>query len=57
MSGVWAFSGTRAPIAARFENLEDGVSTAQFVESFPGVTIEHVKKVLDHAAQSALASA
>lgn len=57
VSGVWVFSGTRVPIAALFENLESGASTAQFVEWFPGVTIEQVKMVLDHAAQSTLASA
>ena len=38
VSGAWVFRGTRIPVAALFENLEDGVSLAEFVELFPGVT-------------------
>ena len=57
VSGAWVFCGTRVPIAALFENLEDGASAAQFVEWFPGVTLEQVSVVLDHAARSALAPA
>jgi uncharacterized protein (DUF433 family) len=44
------FRGTRVPVAALFENLEDGVDVDEFVDLFPGVTIEHVRAVLDHAA-------
>jgi uncharacterized protein (DUF433 family) len=44
-------------VAALFENLEDGASAAEFVEWFPGVTLEQVRAVLDHAAKSALATA
>ena len=40
-----------------FENLEDGASATQFVEWFPGVTLEQVRAVLEHAARSALAPA
>jgi uncharacterized protein (DUF433 family) len=57
VSGAWVFRGTRVPVAALFENLEDGASAAQFVEWFPGVTLEQVRIVLDHAARSALAPA
>jgi len=57
VSGAWVFRGTRVPVAALFENLEDGASAAQFVEWFPGVTLDQVRAVLDHAAQSALAPA
>ena len=32
--------GTRVPVAALFENLEDGVSMTKFVECFPGVQLE-----------------
>jgi uncharacterized protein (DUF433 family) len=32
------FRGTRVPVAALFESLEDGISLADFVELFPGVT-------------------
>ena len=57
VSGAWVFAGTRIPVAALFENLESGAQIAQFVEWFPGVTIEQVRAVLEHAARSALAPA
>ena len=57
VSGAWVFRGTRVPIAALFENLEDGVPVGQFVELFPGVTLEQARAVLEHAARSALAAA
>jgi uncharacterized protein (DUF433 family) len=56
-SGSWVFRGTRIPVAALFENLEDGAPVAQFVEWFPGVTIEQVRCVLEHAARSTLTPA
>ncbi len=52
VSGKWVFRGTRVPVSALFENLEDGVRITQFVEWLPGVTIEQVPAVLDHAAKS-----
>lgn len=52
VSGAWVFRGTRVPVSALFENLEDGVQITQFVDWFPGVTIEQVRAVLDHAAKS-----
>jgi len=52
VSGAWVFRGTRIPVAALFQNLEDGVSLAEFVEFFPGVTIEQAQDVLGHAARS-----
>ena len=52
VSGAWVFRGTRVPVSALFENLEDGVQITQFVEWFPGVTIEQVRVVLDHAGKS-----
>ena len=57
VSGAWAFRGTRVPVSALFENLEDGAQVTQFVEWFPGVSLEQVRAVLDHAARSALAIA
>ena len=54
VGGVWVFRGSRIPVAALFENLEDGVQVSQFVEWFPGVTLDHVRSVLEHAARSAL---
>jgi uncharacterized protein (DUF433 family) len=52
VSGAWVFRGTRVPVSALFENLEDGVQISEFVNLFPGVTIEQVRAVLDHAAKS-----
>jgi uncharacterized protein (DUF433 family) len=57
MSGAWVFRGSRVPVAALFENLEDGVPVGQFVELFPGVTLDQARAVLEHAARSALAAA
>jgi uncharacterized protein (DUF433 family) len=56
VSGAWVFRGTRVPVAALFENLEDGVPVGEFVELFPGVTLEQARAVLEHAARSALAA-
>jgi uncharacterized protein (DUF433 family) len=52
VSGAWVFRGTRIPVAALFQNLEDGVSLTEFVKIFPGVTIEQARMVLEHAARS-----
>ena len=52
VSGEWVFRGTRVPVKALFENLEDGAQVADFVAWFPGVTMEQVREVLEHAAQS-----
>ena len=38
VSGAWVFRGTRVPVVALFENLEDGVTINEFVELFPGNT-------------------
>jgi uncharacterized protein (DUF433 family) len=57
VSGAWLFRGTRVPVAALFENLEDGALVSQFVEWFPGVTLEQVRSVLEHAVRSAVAPA
>ena len=46
------FCGTRVPVSALFENLEGGVEITEFVDLFPGVTLEQVRTVLDHAAKS-----
>jgi uncharacterized protein (DUF433 family) len=52
VSGAWLFRGTRVPVTALFQNLEDGVQLAEFVQLFPGVTLEQVRAVLEHASQS-----
>jgi uncharacterized protein (DUF433 family) len=57
VGGAWVFRGTPVPVAALFQNLEDGAQVGQFVEWFPGVSLEQARAVLEHAGQSALASA
>ncbi len=57
VSGAWVFRGSRVPIAALFENLEDGVPVGEFAQLFPGVTLEQARAVLEHAARSSLISA
>ena len=57
VGGAWVFQGTRVPVSALFENLEDGVAVGQVVELFPGVTLEQARAVLEHAARSAVATA
>ena len=52
VSGAWVFKGTRIPVLALFENLEDGSTVEEFLEWFPGVTREQVESVLEHAAES-----
>ncbi len=52
VSGAWVFRGTRVPVTALFENLEDGAQIAEFLEWFPGVTLEQARMVLEHAARS-----
>ena len=52
VSGAWVFRGTRVPVSALFENLEDGAQISEFLEWFPGVTLEQARTVLEHAARS-----
>jgi len=56
VSGAWVFRGTRVPVSALFENLEDGADVSAFLQWFPGVSPDHAREVLEHAAKSALAS-
>jgi uncharacterized protein (DUF433 family) len=46
VGGAWVFRGTRVPVAAIFECLEDGARVAQFVEWFPGVAPEQARAIL-----------
>jgi len=36
VGGVWLFKGTRVPVRALFENIEDGARVDEFLEWFPG---------------------
>jgi len=52
VSGAWVFRGTRIPVAAVFENLEDGLTIDEITRMFDGLTPEQVKTVLDFTVQS-----
>jgi uncharacterized protein (DUF433 family) len=52
VSGAWVFRGTRMPVAAVFENLEDGLTIDELLELYDGLTREQVQAVLEFAAQS-----
>ncbi len=57
VSGAWVFRGTRMPVAAVFENLEDGMSIDEIVQLYDGLTREQVQSVLEFAARSLKAPA
>ena len=52
VSGAWVFKGTRVPVKALFENLEDGATVDEFLAWFPGVGRDQVIAVLEFAEQS-----
>ena len=52
ISGAWAFTGTRVPVYALFENLAGGATIDEFVEWFPGVDKQQVRAVLEHEAKA-----
>ena len=52
VSGAWVFCGTRVPVKALFENLEDGATVDDFLAWFPGVRRDQVVAVLAFADQS-----
>jgi uncharacterized protein (DUF433 family) len=52
LGGAWVFRGTRIPVAAVFENLEDGMTIDEIVRAFDGLTSGQVRAVLDFAAHS-----
>ena len=52
VSGAWVFRGTRIPVAAVFENLEDGLTVDEVVSLYEGLTPEQVKAVLEFTAHS-----
>ena len=52
LSGAWVFRGTRIPVAAVFENLEDGLTIDEVVDLYDGLRREQIQAVLEFAAQS-----
>ena len=56
VSGAWVFKGTRVPVRALFENIEDGARVEDFLEWFPGVSRDQVTAVLRYAEESLAAA-
>jgi uncharacterized protein (DUF433 family) len=52
LSGSWVFVHTRVPVKALFDNLEDGATSTEFLEWFPGVTKKQVDEVLEFTSKS-----
>jgi uncharacterized protein (DUF433 family) len=52
VGGSCVFRGTRVPVRALFENLEDGASVDEFLEWFPSVGRGQVEAVLEYASAS-----
>jgi uncharacterized protein (DUF433 family) len=52
LNGAWVFRGTRVPVSAVFENLEDGLTINEIVQMFDGLSKDLVVTVLEFAAQS-----
>ncbi len=51
MSGAWVIRGTRIPVAAVLENLEDGLTVEAVVQMFDGLTNSQVEGILAFIAQ------
>ena len=56
VSGAPCFYKTRLPIDSLFDNLEDGVSLDEWLDSFPEVSREQALAVLEYAKRAMLAS-
>ena len=54
LGGAWVFKGTRVPVRALFQNLEDGGTVDEFLEWFPGVARQQVDAVLEHVSADLL---
>lgn len=52
LGGAWCFRGTRVPVAALFEHLDQGSTIDEFLEWFPAVDREQVHEVLAFAKDS-----
>ncbi len=52
LGGAWCFRGTRLPVAALFEHLDQGSTIDEFLEWFPSVSREQLHHVLAFAQSS-----
>lgn len=57
LSGAVVFTGTRVPVQALLDYLEEGSSIAEFLEDFPSISREHAVAVLELAKEALFASA
>lgn len=49
LGGTPVFSGTRVPVAVLFENLADGLSLQEILDSYPTLTRDSAIAALRHA--------
>jgi len=52
VSGAWVFRGTRIPVSAVFEHLEEGLTIDEVAALFDGLTRDQAKAVLQFTAHS-----
>lgn len=52
VGGAWLFKGTRVPVKALFDNLEDGATVEEFLAWFPGVEPAQIRTVLEFTGRS-----
>lgn len=52
VSGAPVFSGTRVPIDALINNLEDGLTLDEFLDNFPTVAREQALRVLESSSSA-----
>jgi uncharacterized protein (DUF433 family) len=55
LGGTPVFAGTRVPVQALFDYLEEGDSLDEFLDDFPAVTRDHAVRVLEKMKESFLA--
>lgn len=55
LSGVPVFVGTRVPVQALLDHLEDGDTIDNFLEGYPSVTRDQAIAFLEQAAQALFA--
>ena len=54
LRGTPVFKGTRVPVKTLFEHLENNYSPDEFLECFPSVTREAVRRVLESSEMALL---
>jgi uncharacterized protein (DUF433 family) len=57
LGGTPVFKGTRVPVRTLFEYLENNYSLEEFLECFPSLNRELVRKVLERSEQALLSPA